>query len=377
MRKSTLLLVPLIVAATACADSPSAPRADAVPVVQPVIKPALGQPSRIDPSGDDVYLVHWSTASCDMVDQVDIHNLRWELRLVGLRADGSSFAGHSDYFGDGTTISSYPGGPGSIIELYGRPHENTRESVNSEVYCTDGFGVLNRIGTRQFFWKDNSDTATFCNGQSSCANWSLGWSPTSYAVASRTIEPAPVDLVAGQSLSLTVKEFAANGVEIFNGPAVGWTIGNTSLASVNSPTSAVVNSEFGADWRRQSNVITGQLAGTTTVTAAATTVGVTVRPSAVISGPTSLPTTGSSTYTATVGGCNTTCSIAWYVDGNYADNTPFHIYKGTGTSKSITGLPEWGAYVDIEVDVTSNGVTNIVSKHVRNYARGTCDTRTC
>jgi hypothetical protein len=206
---------------------------------------------------------------------------------------------------------------------------------------------------------------------------SLSWQAVDYPVASHqllaygSLQPSTASnyIVAGDTAALSEGDYAANGVEIFNGPPRAWSIANTTLAQIVTPDGYLVASSFGVNWSRQSTEAVARLAGTTSVTVGSGTYVLRVIPKVTVSGATSLPSTGGAVFTASSIGCNTTCQYTWYVEDGAAS-----YYQGTGSSIRIYSDPSWQSYVDVKAVASTNGVTGENSKHVRNFG-SSCGTQ--
>jgi hypothetical protein len=264
-----------------------------------------------------------------------------------------------------------------------RPHRNTRESINLEGYTTNGWCDDVRVfGGIQWWWFDNGVrkfvtnwyTDNFTNRVYYDDGAELKWTPVDYSVASHKLfvneftPPLGGGSVVGAgdtAFVLSDGDFAANGVEIYNGAARSWAVANPTLARIKNPAGHLVATSFGPNWQRQSTEAAAMLAGSTTVTAGNDAFTLLVLPTISVSGPSSLPSTGGALFTASAVGCNTTCEYSWSVVDNGRTED-----MGTGATIRIYSDPAWQTYVKVNVTATSNGVTGKWSKQVRNYGSG-------
>jgi hypothetical protein len=190
----------------------------------------------------------------------------------------------------------------------------------------------------------------------------FNWTPVDYPIASVTIVPSSVTLYAGQTASFVTHAWAPNGkTEIYNQQTSPWSTTVASIAPLASSAASVTPSQWGNYWSNYTNSLTANLAGLTTVQTSiggiALTASVEVRPWVTLSGPSNVSTASPGTFTATVQGCNSTCSYQWWMQWttNGDPNTWYTANLGTGQTQSLGGDRASGPQFKIGVNVTSNG----------------------
>ena len=192
------------------------------------------------------------------------------------------------------------------------------------------------------------------------ATMSVRVGPPREQVDTFTHSPTTASLEVPQTLQIQSRAVNAYGQPF----TIAWTSSDPSIATVDA---------YG--------IVTSRMAGTVTITATAgtgsfaqsRTTSITVHPGVNVSGPPVLYELGSGTYTATTLGCNTTCTIEWYVDDSYGNT----IYQGSGSSVVVTSRAQWGSLIDVYAIVTSaNGPSTLRGKTVRNWVAEGCTRRT-
>jgi len=234
------------------------------------------------------------------------------------------------------------------------------------MYLKDGVGILHRIFSHDWFYSDSSYRHDASGA--TCGYGRFEWHGVSYSVGSASLETMNPDIVTGQQITITSHAWASNApvaTEIYNQATGTWSSSNPSIVSVSSANGALAPSEFGTLWSNITNAVTGQLAGSATVTTsiagASASLQVNVGPTGTLSDPTGgtswISSPGVYTWRITPIGCNPGCDYAWRVESN--DDGTWSLYGG-GDEMDFYINNSFPYSFNIAVEVTSNGQTRTV-----------------
>lgn len=184
------------------------------------------------------------------------------------------------------------------------------------------------------------------------------------AVPGVRVTPKSIELRPGDSQQLTVAAAVASDGSAMPTSTVFWSVTDQSLASVD-PSGSVFAQQVGA-----TTVVA-------TVNGISKSVPLTVLPIISLSGPARINANAYGTFTASVSGCNTVCTYQWSILWTDALHVTHSQLLGTAATQTVQAtMPASPPQFEIDVAVTTNGVSRYAVKNVYIATTGGCTVKT-